>query len=76
MLQKNHLTFRKKGIIMKTFDISIPAMGYVVFRVQAETSENAMEQLLEGELDDTEYERDEIDLCLNSNNWTAEEVIE
>ena len=64
--------FNFKERKMNLYEIAIPITGYQVYQVQAESSEEAIELVNNGEVDTEEF--DEIAWDLDTNNWDIEEI--
>lgn len=56
---------------MKTFDVGVPITGYQIYRVEAETEEQAKEMVANGEVETDDFD---IDNDTDTNNWEVEEV--
>ena len=52
-------------------EVAVPITGWQVFSVEAECQENAIEQVLNGEVDTDEF--DDIEWDTDTNNWDVEE---
>ena len=56
---------------MKTFEVGVPISGYQIYRVEADTEEEAKEKVANGE---SASDACDIDNDTDTNSWIVEEV--
>ncbi len=61
---------------MRMYEVAVPITGFQVLRVEAESPDDAIQQVLEGNFDPYDSEYDKVELDLDANNADVWEVDE
>ena len=56
---------------MKTYELAVPVEGYEYYTIEAESKEDAIDQVLGGLVEPNEYENN---ITIDSDNWDIAEV--
>ena len=57
---------------MKLYEIGVPVTGWQVYQIEANSKEEAVEMVNNGEVDTNEF--DQITWDIDTNNWDVEEI--
>lgn len=57
---------------MRTFEVAIPVTGWQVFTVDAEDASQAIDMVMNGEVETDEF--NDMEWVLDTNQWDVEEV--